>query len=149
VFFFAGTLELAHNIPMSGPKRLPRTLRLLRNTLKPCRDEPATSPSLPAIDDAPTAPAWMRDVVAVSEFRRLGALLAINKMLTAGRVDTLADYCMLSARTQAAWQAGETPSAALLAIKRKLAGDLNLTALTLATPSAKPNRFLVNAIKRK
>jgi hypothetical protein len=134
---------------MSGPKRSPRNLRLLRGTLQPCRDASPSTPSLPPLNTAPTAPAWMGDAVAIAEFDRLATILAVNDLMTVGRIDALADYSMLSARTQALWQSGETPSAALLAIRRKLASDLNLSEMNLAAPSAKPNRFLSNALLHK
>ena len=91
----------------------------------------------------------MCDAVAIAEFDRLATVLTANGLMTVGRADALADYSMLSVRTQALWQSGETPSAAVLAIRRKLAGDLNLSEMNLAAPSAKPNRFLTNALLRK
>jgi len=52
---------------------------------------------------------------------------------------------MLVSRFQATWARGETPSASLLAIRRKLAGDLGLSSMSLPTPTGKPvNRFANN-----
>jgi len=127
---------------MPGPKKAPRHLKLLKGTLQACRDKPAGA-GLPALDAA-TPPAWMQDVVAVAEFRRLAGVLAANKLLTAGNVALLAHLAMLHARLTAAWSTGETPTAALMTVYRRLSGDLGLTALSLPAPAAsKPNRFLM------
>ena len=134
---------------MPGPSKTPRHLKLLRGTLQPCRDVSPSTAALPAIEAAPIPPAWLQDLTAIAEFKRLAAVLTVNRLLTAGNVDLLAHVCMLHARITAMWTAGETPSAALLAIFRKLSGDLGLTHLpTQAPAAAKPNRFLINAKRR-
>jgi len=61
----------------------------------------------------------------------------------------LADWCALGAEISDAWINKTVPSAALMSVHRRLANDLGLNAIKLPTTSAKPNRFLVNAIKRK
>ena len=125
---------------MPGPKKLPRHLKLLRGTVQPCRDVASDKQALPAIDCA-IAPAWMQDEAAIAEFKRLAAVLTANKMLTGGNVQILAHLAMLHARVTASWTEGGTPSAALLTVYRRLAGDLGLTALPMPTPTSKPNRF--------
>jgi hypothetical protein len=97
----------------------------------------------------PTPPPWLVNLVALAEWRRIAPALAANKMLTVGNLDTLADYVMLVARFRESWLSNATPNAALLAIRRKLAGDLGLSAMNLPTPSAKPNRFTNNALRRR
>lgn len=134
---------------MPGPSKTPRGVKLLRNTLQPCRDSLPATPALPPIDGAPSAPAWLTDITAVSEFRRLAAVLTATKLLTAGNVSLLAHFVMLHARITAAWQAGETPSAALMAVYRRLAGDLGLTHMPLAAPPSAPNRFHDLARRRR
>ena len=90
----------------------------------------------------------MTNLCAVTEFRRLAAVLTVNKLMTISRTDALTDYAMLSARFQESWAMGVTPSAALLSLRRKLAGDLGLLGMSLITPTAKPNRFLDNHLLR-
>ena len=126
---------------MSGPKKTPRHLKLLRGTLQPCRDVAPATPGLPVLDVAPIPPAWMTDLTALAEFRRLAAVLMANSLLTSGNVALLAHLAMLHARITAAWLAGETPTAALLGVYRKLSGDLGLTSMPVQAPASKPNRF--------
>lgn len=90
----------------------------------------------------------MTDITAVAEFKRLAAVLTVNKLLTAGNTALLAHLVMLHARITAAWLADRTPSAALLTVYRRLLGDLGLTHMSVATPTAKPNRFLLNGKRR-
>lgn len=84
----------------------------------------------------------------MAEFKRLAAVLAVNKLLTAGNSALLAHLAMLHARVTAAWTAGETPTAALMTVYRRLCGDLGLTHMTLPAPADKLNRFLLNGKKR-
>lgn len=133
---------------MPGPRKTPRHLKLLRGTLQPCRDVASATPTLPAIDTA-IPPAWMTDITAVTEFRRLAAALTVNRLLTAGNTALLAHLVMIHARITAAWTAGETPTAALLTVYRRLSSDLGLTHMAAHAPAAaKPNRFIVNGKRR-
>jgi hypothetical protein len=84
----------------------------------------------------------LTDITAIAEFKRLAAVLSVNRLLTAGNVHMLAHLCMLHARITATWTTGATPSAALLAIFRRLSGDLGLTHMPTQAPAGRPNRFL-------
>lgn len=132
---------------MPGPSKTPRHLKLLKGTLQPCRDVAPSTPALPAIDAA-SPPSWLQDVTAIAEFKRLAAVLTANKLLTSGNTALLAHLAMLHARITSSWTTGETPSAALLAVFRRLAGDLGLTNLPTQAPATKPNRFLLNGKRR-
>jgi glutathione S-transferase len=83
----------------------------------------------------------MMDLTAVAEFRRLAQVLGANRLLTAGNTALLAHLAMLHARITATWLSGETPTAALLAIYRRLSGDLGLTHMPVPAPASKPNKF--------
>ena len=132
---------------MPGPSKTPRHLKLLKGTLQPCRDVVPTA-ALPAIDAA-SPPAWLQDVTAIAEFKRLAAVLGVNRLLTGGNTALLAHLAMLHARITAAWNEGLTPSAALMNIYRRLCGDLGLTHVGVAAPAAsKTNRFAEIANRR-
>lgn len=129
---------------MSGPSKIPRHLKLLRGTLQPCRDTLPAGPGLPAIEGETRPPAWMQDVSAVAEFRRLSSALVANKMLTQGNVVLLAHLCMLHARLQEAWVSDSTPTAALLTVYRRLSGDLGLTGMAAQSTVTKPDNKFTN-----
>lgn len=126
---------------MPGPAKTPRHLKLLRGTVQRCRDVAPSTAALPAIDAA-TPPAWLQDITAIAEFKRLAAVLIVNKLLTAGNTALLAHLAMCHARIAAAWLADRTPSAALLTVYRRLSADLSLTSVAVPAPAGKPNRFL-------
>lgn len=132
---------------MPGPRKTPRHLKLLRGTSQPCRDVAPSTAALPALDTA-IAPAWMTDITAVAEFKRLAAVLTVNKLLTAGNTALLAHLVMIHARLMTAWTTSATPSAALMTVYRRMCSDLGL--LSMAVPVAKPgNKFANNAKPRR
>ena len=130
---------------MPGPSRTPRHLRLLKGTLRPCRDggaDQSAKPTLPPVDQA-APPDWLTDARAVAEWQRLSRIMLANRLLTEGNRDMLAHLCMLISRFADIWSAGRIPPAALLAQYRVLSGSLHLSALNLtaAAPGKPENRF--------
>src|SRR5687767_12384414 len=126
---------------MPGPKRTPRHLRLLRGTLRPSRDQtPAVG--LPPITDAPRPPRWLTNVAGLREWNRLARIMLANGLLTEGNIILLSHTVMLGLRIAEGRRAGATPDASLLAVYRRLLGDLGLSSMAaLPAPQDKPNRF--------
>ena len=133
---------------MPGPKKAPRYLKLLKGTLRPCRDEPVETSALPAMEAVPSPPAWLKNLEALKEWHRLASVMTANSLLHAGNQNAFAHYCAVHASLIQTWAARETPTAAMLAAFRTLAGSLGL--LNIATP--KPiagNKFAKNATLRQ
>ena len=122
-------------------------LKLLAGTGRADRAAPAT-PALPALDAVPTAPAWLTNIDAVREWRRLAPVLVVNRLLHEGNVAMLGQLCALHGRLVEMWTGGETPTAALLSAYRALSVSLGLSSMALSPPANKPNRFLLNGKRR-
>lgn len=121
-------------------RRHPR-LKLLANTARPDRVSAATA-GLTPLDSVPSPPSWLPLGRAREEWARVATVLTACKLLTAGNVDLLAQYCALHGRLAESWASGATPTAALIHCHRQLAVTLGLTAMNLPAPAAgKPNPF--------
>lgn len=121
-------------------------LKAITGTYRPDRAV-VDGASLPALDVAPGPPSWMADTGALREWHRLAPVLTANRLLTDGNIGLFGQLCALHGKLVQMWQAGETPTAALIAAFRGLSGELGLLSMTLHAPAAKPNRFLSNGRK--
>lgn len=90
----------------------------------------------------------MHDAVALLEWHRIVKILAACKLLNEGTGLILPHVCMLHSRFVSSWTSGTTPAGTLLAIHRKLCGDLGLNHIATPAPATKPNRFLLNGKRR-
>ena len=121
--------------------RKPDFLKMLSGTARPDRAAPNAA-ALPPIEAVPTAPAWLSDPVAVSEFNRLAPMLTSCKLLNAGNVGLLTQMCAVHGWLAKAWASGQPPTAAMISSYRSLHVALGLTHMSVPAPASKPNRFL-------
>ena len=70
---------------------------------------------LPPVDEAPEPPSWLPTEEAIVEWRRLVPILMANRLLSAGDLPALANYCALHGRIAEIWAAGLTPPSGILA----------------------------------
>lgn len=119
--------------------RKPESLKRLDGTARQDRAGPST-PGLHALHSVPEAPQWMR-VRAAKEFDRLAAAMHANRLLSAGNVALLENYCCLVAHLSEMWEMNIVPKSAALLAARAMAVSLNLTHVAPAAPPTKENPF--------
>jgi phage terminase small subunit len=70
---------------------------------------------LPPVDHVPEPPEWLPNPEAIAEWRRMAPILMANRLLSAGDLPALANYCALHGRIAEIWGAGLTPPSAIMA----------------------------------
>jgi phage terminase small subunit len=135
---------------MSNP-RIPRKLKVIAGTDRPCRRKPELE--LPPIPGLPEPPQFL-DVVGADEFTRVARVLHVAGILSTVDVAILVTYSATWSRLVRQWRNEVDPDAASLNAFRALCGELGLTPASrarLSPPSddsSKRNRFRNNGKKR-
>lgn len=112
---------------MTQPK--PTELKLLGGTARPDREQASVASLLPRMEAVPPPPEWLTLPAAVREWNVIAPMLVECGVMRPTMLSTLGHVCMLHAHLLAAYEAGETPRAALVAQYRALAGSFGLTAV--------------------
>lgn len=84
----------------------------------------------PTLEHVPPHPDWLVNFHAQQEWKRLGPILAANKLLTEVSLSSLANLCAMYGSMVTTWSAGGVPNAALLSQYRQLANEFGLTPLS-------------------
>jgi phage terminase small subunit len=116
----------------------------MRGTLQRCRDDTLPVAGILAFDGTPNPPNWMQNRDALDEWGRLAPLLIANRLLTAGNVNALSNYCQMQGEFVALYRAGKIPTAAHLTAHRRIAGDLGLSTIRAPGAVRKENIFANN-----
>src|SRR5690242_10001953 len=130
-----------------GPAKRPEYLKVLSGTVR--ADRPAEAAPVPedqALTDLPEPPAWLPNDVAKDEWAKVGCELLKRGLLDTPRLTTLAMYCATAGKIAQKFQAGDMPSAHLMAQFTKLGKELGIIGSTAkqqepAKPSAATSRL--------
>lgn len=79
-----------------------------------------------ALTDLPAAPEWLPNEVARNEWRKVGGELVKRGLLDEPRLMTLGIYCATAGKITQKYQAGDVPSAHLIAQFSKLGKELGI-----------------------
>ena len=130
---------------MPNPRK-PESLKQVSGTARADRAAPAHI-ALPLVSSAPEPPQWLSHPHGLGEWRRLVPILHGAKLLTEASLTSLALLCSVFAAIVRSTEAGNPPTAALLAQYRAFASDFGLTPAhmqkirPLEPANPKENRF--------
>lgn len=108
---------------MPNPRK-PRALKVLEGTQRKDRDR--AEPEFPPVSGA-APPDWLSTTDAVTEWRRLAALLEATRVLTEGDLTALGHLCNLHGACVKLYRAGMQPTAAELTQLRLGLAEFGLT----------------------
>ena len=111
---------------MANPRK-PTSLKVVAGTDRPCRRPESAPVEMPALDNIPDPPDWLKNAHAVKEWQRLAPILTANKLLTEAGLSALGQLCALHGKVVQLYAAGEAPVASMVAQLRGLMNDFGLT----------------------
>lgn len=110
---------------MPAPRLSPE-LKVIRGSREPDLGPKIEIPQDRALTDLPGPPAWLPNEMSRDEWAKVGGELLKRGLLDTARLTTLGMYCATAGKITQKFQAGDTPSAHLMAQFAKLGRELGI-----------------------
>lgn len=124
----------------------PDHLKVVSGTDQPCRMN-ADGFEWVGIKKLPRCPDWLPNAHAANEWKRLGAVLIANGLLSEASIGAFGQLCALHGKLVQLYAAGECPNSSMIQQYRGLIGEFGLTPVAqnklkhIADSPREANRF--------